>query len=55
MFYLSFVFQVDGMNILAVCEATRFASDHCATGKRSMAMEVATYSYSGHSMSDQGN
>jgi pyruvate dehydrogenase E1 component alpha subunit len=55
MFYLSFVFKVDGMNILAVRKATRFAIDHCATGKRSMVMEVATYSYSGHSMSDQGN
>ena len=44
--------QVDGMNVMAVYEAAKQVIEHVRSGKGPMLMEVKTYRYRGHSMSD---
>ncbi len=44
--------QVDGMNVFSVYEAVREAAEYCRNGNGPMFLEVLTYRYRGHSMSD---
>jgi pyruvate dehydrogenase E1 component alpha subunit len=44
--------QVDGMNVLTVHEAGLAAAEHARSGQGPLILEMMTYRYRGHSMSD---
>ncbi|KAJ8926463.1 hypothetical protein NQ314_021166 [Rhamnusium bicolor] len=46
--------RLDGMDVLAVREGARFCIEHIISGKGPILLELLTYRYFGHSMSDPG-